>query len=270
MLEALAYAGRAGRAIAADPYEGVQRVVERAGEWRDHRRPPPRYHPTEGCERRLHERLGLSWPCLSQPEFDRVWDEATAAVASAGLALGRGAFGGWDDGDGRLGRLAWCLTRHRQPERVVETGVGRGLTTRVVLEALERNGSGHLWSIDLPPLIERDLEQQTGIAVPGRLRHRWTLLRGSSRRQLPGLAVELGSIDLFLHDSLHTERNVSFELRTAWAALAPGGAALLDDIQQSAAFGRFTPAAVGASAIVCAADDGEALIGCLLKPQGAA
>ena len=269
-LSYLSYAGRAGRAIVADPYEGVQRVVERAGELWEHRRPAPRYRSTDGCERRLHERLGLAWPCTLHPEFDPVWDEATAAVAAAGLTLGRGAFGGWDDGDRRLGRLAWCLTRHLRPERVVETGVARGLTTRVVLEALERNGSGHLWSIDLPPLIERDLEEQTGIAVPERLRHRWTLLRGSSRRLLRGLLDELGTIDVFLHDGLHTERNVGFELRSAWAALAPGGAALLDDIQQNAAFGRFTPAAVGASAIVCPADDGAALIGCLIKPRASA
>jgi hypothetical protein len=266
MRDGLAYAARAGRAIASDPYEGGQRVVERAAEWWEHRRPAPRYHPTVGCEQRLHERLGLAWPCPGHREFEPVWDAATDAVAAAGLTLGRGAYGGWDDGDRRLGRLAWCLARHLRPERVVETGVARGLTTRVVLEALERNGSGHLWSVDLPPLIERDLEEQTGIAVADQLRPRWTLLRGSSRRLLPGLLGGLGTIQLFLHDGLHTERNVGFELRAAWAALAPGGAALLDDIQQNAAFGRFTPAATGASAIVCPADDGRALIGCLLKP----
>jgi hypothetical protein len=31
----------------------------------------------------------------------------------------------------------------------------------------------------------------------------------------------LGRIDLFIHDSLHSERNVRFELDRAWAALRP-------------------------------------------------
>ena len=36
--------------------------------------------------------------------------------------------------------------------KVVETGVAHGVTSRFILEALERNGRGFLWSIDLPPL----------------------------------------------------------------------------------------------------------------------
>lgn len=79
--------------------------------------------------------------------------------------MSRGAFGGWDDGDARLGRLAWCLTRHLRPEFVVETGVARGLTTRVILEAMDRNGRGRLWSIDLPPLIAQELWEETAAAV---------------------------------------------------------------------------------------------------------
>ena len=121
--------------------------------------------------------------------------------------------------------------------RVVETGVARGLTTRVLLEALERNGRGRLWSIDLPPLLEHGLAEEIGAAVPGRLYERWTLLRGSSRRRLPGLVAGLGQIDLFLHDSMHTARNLRFELNHVWPALAPAGAALIDDVEKNVASG---------------------------------
>lgn len=114
----------------------------------------------------------------------------------------------------------------------------RGLGTNVVrrlLEALRRRSSGRLWSIDLPPLAA-GWREQTAAAVPDRLRARWTYLRGSSRRHLPRLLGSLGRNDLLVHDSAHTERNMSFELQRAWAHLAPGGALLADNISGNAAF----------------------------------
>jgi hypothetical protein len=39
---------------------------------------------------------------------------------------------------------------HLRPDTVVETGVAHGVTSRVIREGLERNRSGHLWSVDLP------------------------------------------------------------------------------------------------------------------------
>jgi predicted O-methyltransferase YrrM len=260
------YAVRAARAIAAQPYEGVERTLERLAERFDRRRPPWPYQRTGPCEERVHDLLGASWPCDEQGGFERAWDAVMADLAAGGLPVGRGAFGGWDDADVRLGRLAWCLARHLRPERVVETGVARGLTTRVLLEALARNGRGRLWSIDLPPLLEEGLADETGAAVPERLRDRWTLLRGSSRRMLGGLVAGLGRIDLFVHDSMHTTRNVRFELECAWPALARGGAALIDDVERNAATGRFLQAHPETAAAICISGDGVALIGCLVKP----
>src|ERR1043166_1889344 len=76
------------------------------------------------------------------------------------------------------------------------------------------------------------------------------LLQGSSRRCLPGLLARLGTIDLFVHDSLHTERNVRFELDRAWAALRPGGAMGIDDIDANAGFASFCKAFSGFEALV--------------------
>jgi methyltransferase family protein len=103
--------------------------------------------------------------------------------------------------------------------------------------------------------------------VPERLRGRWTLLRGSSRRCLPSLVGGLDRIDLFVHDSMHTARNVRFELDQVWGGLR-GGAALVDDVERNAAFGRFSRAHPEAEALVCRADDGRALFGCLLRDGG--
>jgi predicted O-methyltransferase YrrM len=221
----------------------------------------------QDCEERVHGQIGVSWPCEEQADFDEVWHGALAELTARGVPVGRAAFGGWDDGDARLARLAWCLTRHLRPARVVETGVGRGLTTHVLLEALERNGDGQLWSIDLPPLLERELADETGLAVPQRLRGRWTLLQGSSRRRLPRLLARIGQVDLFLHDSMHTTRNVRFELDHVWPVLARGGAVLIDDVEKNAATGQFVRAHPEAPCVISPAADGEAMIGCLVKPR---
>jgi hypothetical protein len=114
-----------------------------------------------------------------------------------------------------------------------------GITTRFLLEALERNGTGQLWSIDLPPPLERELRGQIAIAVPASLRARWTYVRGSSRRRPPGLLGAIAPVDLFIHDSNHTARNLLFELRHAWAALAPHGFAVADDIDLNCGFHAF-------------------------------
>jgi predicted O-methyltransferase YrrM len=261
----MSYAARATRAILADPAEGMERVVERVVEWSDRHGRGFRYVPGPDIERRVHERIGVAWPCAEAGAFAGVWPTLLASAAAHGLEVGRASYGDWDDGDARLARLAWCLVRHLRPERVVETGVARGFTTATVLHALARNDRGGLWSIDVPPLIEAGLAGETGVVVADDLRGRWTLVRGSSRRRLGDVLRELGSVDLFLHDSMHTTRNVRFELGAIWPHLAPGGVAIVDDVERNRAYGRFTRAHDDAGPLLGVAGDGRALIGCLFK-----
>ena len=87
---------------------------------------------------------------------------------------------------------------------------------------------------------------------------RWQLIKGSSRRNLTPLTRELGTLDLFIHDSLHSGRNVSFELEEAWRVLRPGGAIVVDDVDANSAFHEF----VGAKS--------RAFLGCLRSRAGSA
>lgn len=266
----LVHAGQATAAFVAQPEEAFERTLEKIAEWRDQRHAARRYVVTEAAEERAHKLIGAPWPCHELEAFEEVWRAATDDLAARGLQVGRGAFGGWDDGDARFVRLAWCLARHLRPRTVLETGVARGLTTRTLIESLERNGNGHLWSVDLPPLLEHALATETAAAVPERLHGRWTLVRGSSRRVLPRLIKDLPSIDLFVHDSMHTTRNVRFELQQVWPRLRPGAAVLIDDVEKNAAMAQFLQAHPDAASMICASDDGEVLIGCLVKRGGVA
>jgi hypothetical protein len=219
----------------------------------------------------LHQLLGVTWPCPCREEFEELWPSVIGSLRARGMDLGRGAYGGWDDADPALARTVWCVTLHLHPEVVLETGVARGLTSRFALEALHRNRAGRLWSVDMPPSPTRapGLAEQTGVAVSPELRGRWTLLRGTSRRCLPSLVeglaqLELG-VDLFIHDSLHTGRNVRFELDCVWPTLRATGAVVIDDVEQNAAFGSFAREHPQATALVRDAADGRSQVGCLLR-----
>jgi hypothetical protein len=257
---------RAVRAFVSDPVEALLNLEAKIAE-RDELRakrtkgvggfmpwPPCPYDIDEEWEKKLHELVGAPWPCRAVNGFWDLWPEVLRTLESSGFRLGRGAFGGWGDGEAGLVRAAWCLTHHLRPAKVVETGVARGITTRFILEALAHNGNGRLWSIDLPPLGDKNLRAQVGSAVPESLHDRWTYVHGSSRRRLPRLLHQLEGIELFVHDSRHTERNVLFELEHAWKATNPGGLLLVDDVDLNRGFHSFGAAHPGHRSIVCRAE----------------
>jgi SAM-dependent methyltransferase len=196
------------------------------------------YAAAEDWEQRLHAALNLPWPCPEAVSFEPIWDGIVADLTEAGARVGIASYGGWNDGDRAFSKAIWCLVAHLQAETVVETGVAHGLTSRVILEGLNRNGKGHLWSIDLPA-VDSALHSEIGMAVPRDMRSPWTYVQGTARERLPDVLSELGALDLFIHDSLHTGRNQRFELESAWAALRPGGVAVIDDIDHSLAFRTF-------------------------------
>jgi hypothetical protein len=265
--------------VAADPGESWGRIQDHFAEWRERRRPPCIYEGERDWERRLHEILGIPWPCDATSEFWALWPQVVAPFDAKGVEIGRGAFGGWGDGEPGLVRAVWHVVRHLRPARTVETGVARGFTSRVILEALERNRDGHLWSIDLPPALKPELHGQVGAAVVDGLHHRWSYIKGASAQRLPGLLSRLGQIDLFIHDSRHTEHTVRFELDRAWAALRPGGVLVVDDIDLNRGFESFTQAFSGHQSLICYAEplrpdpprfDGKGLFGIIRKDAAAA
>ncbi|HEY1962898.1 MAG TPA: class I SAM-dependent methyltransferase [Rhizomicrobium sp.] len=250
---AAAYPKRLAAALTHDPAALIDKLQDRIVQTWEYRNPVHHYEAQYDWEHTLHNWLGLDWPCAQQSEFWTPWLQTVEHVRGQGVNVGPESFAGFNDGDTALVRAIWCLVRHLRPQQVVETGVAHGFTSRLILEALARNGSGGLFSIDRPPL-NPETRARVGIAVPPNLRSRWNLIAGSSRRRLPGLLKSLGTIDLFIHDSLHTERNVRFELDRAWRSLRPGGALVIDDIDSNGGFGSFCRAFSGFRAVICEAE----------------
>ena len=127
------------------------------------------------------------------------------------------------------GSIIYTIIRCLKPKIVIETGVANGASSTFILSALEKNNLGKLYSIDLP---SKDLllKEEIGWLVPKSLRHRWGLIIGNSRIVLPKLLAELGHVDIFLHDSLHTLEHILFELKESYDYIPKGGFLIVDDI----------------------------------------
>lgn len=145
--------------------------------------------------------------------------------------------------------LLYVAFRAARPRTVVETGVSSGYSARLILEALERNGEGKLWSIGIariavgvmdPTEVERVRSRPVGWLVPDRLRHRWACRIGPSEELLEGiLGSEARPLDVFIHDSLHHYDRMTAEYTLAEPALVPGGWLLSHDIHNNRAWPDF-------------------------------
>jgi predicted O-methyltransferase YrrM len=239
--------------LVADPAQTWTMVVDNYRAVQESKQPIAHYDWDLGWEEKLHRALGCEWPCFCTAECATLYGHVLSELKESGVRPGPESFASWNDGDAALIRAVWSIVRHTKPEKVVETGVAHGVTSRMILEAMQKNERGNLWSIDLPPL-EEDLRERVGIAVHGPVTRRWSYLRGSSRLRLPALLSKVGRIDMFIHDSLHSERNVRFELDLAWSALKLGGVIVVDDVDANSGFRSFSAEYSNQSAMVCQAE----------------
>jgi hypothetical protein len=202
----------------------------------------------------VHEFCGVSTCDTCAEEIAAITDEVNARLPEGHL----------HDGGNTLAQTLWSLIRHRKPAKIVETGVARGISSAFQLGALEKNGEGQLWSIDLPP-VRTGWQVDTGSAVPERLRSRWTYIRSSSRRALPPLLTELGAIDMFVHDGLHTAETMTFEFHHVWPYLVTDGVLVADDADANAAYVEFADRAALEPLSMTEPDKGS-VVGVLKKP----
>ena len=183
----------------------------------------------------------------SNPTENQVWGRAAAAILHGDSTrvptalLGANRPTGYPhifDGDPGFLSLIRAVLERRRPKVVVETGVANGASSALILSSLTTFGTGRLYSIDACE-AER-MGGRTGQYVDETLRGRWELVAGTSRERLEPLLRRVGPVDFFIHDSLHTFRNMMFELNTAIRYAREGGCIFLaDDIEKHTAFPEF-------------------------------
>lgn len=142
----------------------------------------------------------------------------------------------WKDID-PLGIVVYAVTRSIKPRIVVETGVQSGILSLYILRALQINGFGLLYSVDLP---DRE-PKRVGEVVPNNLRQNWHLFLGDSKVLLPQVFEEIKMpTDIFLHDSLHTYEHMLFEFEYSLKYLGKRGIIASHDILWNNAFDDFS------------------------------
>lgn len=150
---------------------------------------------------------------------------ATAAAARRGLA----------DREVRYGRrVGWyAIVRALKPAHVVETGVDKGLGTAVLAAALLRNTAegypGRVTAIDINP--EAGYLVRTG-AVAAVV----DLVYRDSHDAIAGLRRP---VDLFLHDSDHSEEHEQREFELVESKLSAGAMLLTDNVTATTVLSRY-------------------------------
>ena len=103
---------------------------------------------------------------------------------------------------------------------MVETGTEKGLGSVVIAEALLRNGSGRLITIDI--------EESSGLIFKEASRYDSVIQRviGDSVEQIRLLSMP---VDLFIHDSDHSAEHEREELLAVARLMSSGGVVLSDN-----------------------------------------
>ena len=191
---------------------------------------------TDRIDKALLNTLGVQLaPFLREPALRRIEEEVSQRINALPQ---NGPFSQSLNGDFHLARLCYALCRALRPANVIETGVCYGVTTAFLLQSLRESGGGILHSIDLPPL-GKEADDFVGILVPEALRSRWKLQRGTSKSRLPELLRQIGEVDFFVHDSLHTYRNMQRELTMVTPFLSRPALVVSDDVEGNPAFAEW-------------------------------
>lgn len=129
--------------------------------------------------------------------------------------------------------LIYSLIRIGKPKIIVETGVANGVSTFLILNAIKKNGLGHL--------ISFDVSKKAGILLSEMDRTGWEFvqLRRHYKAEFSEKISKLPLIDFFLHDSDHSYRWQKFEYATVFQRLSEKSIFVSDDIDSSYAFVDF-------------------------------
>lgn len=129
-------------------------------------------------------------------------------------------------------KLLYMLVRLTSPESVVETGVANGVSTFFILNALKKNATGKLTSIDISYNVATFLNNEEKM--------RWELkvldTKVNLRKQFKEILAAVENLSIYLHDGDHSYLWQQMEYNLAYAKLRCGGILLSDDVDSSFAF----------------------------------
>jgi len=132
--------------------------------------------------------------------------------------------------------ILYSLIREYKPKIVVETGVQNGLSTEVILGALEVNNKGRLISFDCGDTKGDSSTERTWDGIPGQyvreeFKHRWKLVKGLVQNtfEIELTKLKNNKVGLFHHDSDHSIENINYEMYKILPHLSNDGIIIMHD-----------------------------------------
>ena len=159
----------------------------------------------------------------------------------------------------------YAICRILKPEKLLETGVAYGLSTSYILQALADNNKGTLYSLD-SVFRPWESESMIGSLIPNKLKNRWKLINGIATKKMKDTLNSLEEIDIFLHDSLHTYKNMTFEFNLAWPYIKKHGFLISDDVGSNNAFFDFCKKNALNPIILSQKNENKSFLGIIRKP----
>ena len=175
----------------------------------------------------LHEFVIMGGSFYNNPAHmtDQLWKSPSNPL------LGPGEFYPlfYDSNSGTLELLSLLIKKVR-PMTVIETGIANGASTKKILSSFRESGliNSKLYSVDIHPKV----------ATPKLLSNpQFNFICIDSQKSFANAMHEIGTADLFYHDSNHSYVNQMYEYSIAWEILnLDSGILMSDDVNWSNAF----------------------------------
>ncbi|MFB6225369.1 MAG: class I SAM-dependent methyltransferase [Candidatus Paceibacteria bacterium] len=127
----------------------------------------------------------------------------------------------------------YFLTRLTEPSCVVETGVAAGFSSCAFLEAMSKNGKGHLYSSDFPYFRLENPEKYIGILVDEDVKDRWSLFMEGDKNNIPKIKREIDKIDILHYDSDKSYEGREYAISSLKNKLKQDSIVIYDDIMNN-------------------------------------
>ena len=129
--------------------------------------------------------------------------------------------------------------RYYKPDKIIETGVAAGTSSEVILQAINKNNKGYLYSSDLPYYKIEQSEKFIGTVVSEELKKFWKLDIRGDHYALDDFINLCSKIDFFHYDSDKSYNGRNFAMKKVNKHFSLNAVLIMDDIQDNLFFKNF-------------------------------
>ena len=146
-----------------------------------------------------------------------------------------GGLKGYSGGGGGNIFALYYIVRYFKPNVVIESGVSAGNSSSTIIQALEKNNRGNLYSSDLATHLEK---KDIGVLIPNYLKFRWKLFEKGDNVNLPKILDQVNNIDIVYYDSEKSYQGKKNFMETIFKKFNPK-ILIIDDIDRDYWFKDF-------------------------------